>query len=53
MAAPDVGRPAGFDPYFSGLTKMNRSREIKNQISQIGLQRITPGSRSTSRCARP
>ena len=24
---------------FSGLTKMNRSREIKNQISQIGLQR--------------
>lgn len=26
-------------PLFSGLTKMNRSREIKNQISQIGLQR--------------
>ena len=26
-------------PIFSGLTKMNRSREIKNQISQIGLQR--------------
>lgn len=27
-------------PLFSGLTKMNRSREIKNQISQIALQRI-------------
>lgn len=26
-------------PLFSGLTKMNRSREIKNQIAQIGLQR--------------
>ena len=26
-------------PLFSGLTKMNKSREIKNQISQIGLQR--------------
>ena len=26
-------------PIFSGLTKMNKSREIKNQISQIGLQR--------------
>lgn len=26
-------------PIFAGLTKMNRSREIKNQIAQIGLQR--------------
>lgn len=26
-------------PLFSGLTKMNKSREIKNQIAQIGLQR--------------
>lgn len=26
-------------PIFSGLTKSNRSREIKNQITQIGLQR--------------
>lgn len=26
-------------PLFSGLTKMNRSRELKNQIAQIGLQR--------------
>ena len=25
-------------PLFAGLTKMNKSREIKNQISQIGLQ---------------
>ncbi len=27
-------------PIFSGLTKMNKSREIKNQISQVSLQRI-------------
>ena len=26
-------------PIFSGLTKMNRSRELKNQISQLSLQR--------------
>lgn len=26
-------------PLFAGLTKMNKSREIKNQISQIALQR--------------
>lgn len=26
-------------PIFSGLTKMNKSREIKNQISQVSLQR--------------
>lgn len=26
-------------PIFSGLTKMNKSRELKNQISQISLQR--------------
>lgn len=26
-------------PLFSGLTKMNKSRQIKNQISQISLQR--------------
>ena len=26
-------------PIFAGLTKMNKSREIKNQISQISLQR--------------
>lgn len=26
-------------PIFAGLTRMNRSREIKNQIAQIGLQR--------------
>lgn len=26
-------------PLFSGLTKMNKSREIKNQIAQVGLQR--------------
>lgn len=26
-------------PIFSGLTKMNRSRELKNQIAQIALQR--------------
>ncbi|WP_418990894.1 TolC family protein [Alistipes sp.] len=26
-------------PIFAGLTKMNRSRELKNQITQIGLQR--------------
>lgn len=26
-------------PLFSGLTKMNRSRELKNQIAQVGLQR--------------
>ena len=26
-------------PIFSGLTKMNKSRELKNQISQLSLQR--------------
>lgn len=26
-------------PLFAGLTKMNKSREIKNQIAQIGIQR--------------
>ena len=26
-------------PIFSGLTKMNKSRELKNQIAQISLQR--------------
>lgn len=26
-------------PLFAGLTKMNRSRELKNQISQLSLQR--------------
>ena len=26
-------------PIFSGLTKMNKSRELKNQLSQISLQR--------------
>lgn len=26
-------------PIFAGLTRMNRSRELRNQISQIGLQR--------------
>lgn len=26
-------------PLFSGLTRMNRARQIKNQIAQIGLQR--------------
>lgn len=26
-------------PIFSGLTKMNKSRELKNQISQISMQR--------------
>ncbi|MDE7451319.1 MAG: TolC family protein [Alistipes sp.] len=26
-------------PLFSGLTKMNRARELKNQIAQVGVQR--------------
>ncbi|WP_295935583.1 TolC family protein [uncultured Alistipes sp.] len=26
-------------PIFAGLTKMNKAREIKNQISQVGIQR--------------
>ena len=26
-------------PIFSGLTKMNKSRELKNQLSQLSLQR--------------
>ena len=33
-----VGLPLSV-PIFSGLTKMNRSRELKNQISQLSLQR--------------